>query len=127
VPISSRLFPTLFSINFSVSDFMWRSFIHLHLSFVQGDKNGSFRPEHLGEPSWFPDSSETSLHMCACGLQKLHSFWDRKKRHSFWGRLHFGLQISGHLLCQRKGVSLAPEGFSRAPGGDISGPGSLRV
>jgi hypothetical protein len=40
VPKSSRLFPT-FSINFSVSGFMWRSLIHLHLSFVQGDKKGS--------------------------------------------------------------------------------------
>jgi hypothetical protein len=41
VPISSRLFPTFSSINFSVSGFMWRSLIHLDLSFVQGDKNGS--------------------------------------------------------------------------------------
>jgi hypothetical protein len=28
-------------------------------------------PEHLGEPSWFPDSSETSLCRWECGLQKL--------------------------------------------------------
>ena len=41
VPISSRLFPTFSSISFSVSGFMWRSLIHLDLSFVQGDKNGS--------------------------------------------------------------------------------------
>jgi hypothetical protein len=41
VPISSRLFPTFFSINFSVSGFMWSSLIHLDLSFVHGDKNGS--------------------------------------------------------------------------------------
>jgi hypothetical protein len=41
VPISSRLFPTFSSINFSVSDFMWSSLIHLDLSFVQGDKNVS--------------------------------------------------------------------------------------
>ena len=41
VPISLRLFPTFSSINFSVSGFMWRSLIHLDLSFVQGDKNGS--------------------------------------------------------------------------------------
>jgi hypothetical protein len=40
-PISSRLFPTLSSINFSVSGFMWSSLIHLDLSFVQVDKNGS--------------------------------------------------------------------------------------
>ena len=37
----SRLFPTFSSIRFSVSGFMWRSLIHLDLSFVQGDKNGS--------------------------------------------------------------------------------------
>jgi hypothetical protein len=41
VSISSRLFPTFSSINFSVSGFVWRSLIHLDLSFVQGDKNGS--------------------------------------------------------------------------------------
>ena len=34
-------FPTFFSIRFSVSGFMWRSLIHLDLSFVEGDKNGS--------------------------------------------------------------------------------------
>jgi hypothetical protein len=37
----SRVFSTLFSIQFSLSGFMWRSLIHLHLSFVQGKKNGS--------------------------------------------------------------------------------------
>jgi len=36
----SRLFPTFSSISFSVSGFMWRSLIHLGLSFVQGGKNG---------------------------------------------------------------------------------------
>jgi hypothetical protein len=39
VPISLRLFPALSSIRFSVSGFMWRSLIHLDLSFVQRDKN----------------------------------------------------------------------------------------
>jgi hypothetical protein len=43
VPISLRLFPTFSSINFSVSGFIWRVLIHLDLSFVQGDKNGSIR------------------------------------------------------------------------------------
>jgi hypothetical protein len=43
VPISSKIFPTFSSINFSVSGFMWRYLIHLELSFVQGDKNGSIR------------------------------------------------------------------------------------
>jgi hypothetical protein len=41
--VCSRLFPTFSSISFSVSCFMWRSLIHLDLSFVQGDKNGSIR------------------------------------------------------------------------------------
>jgi hypothetical protein len=36
VPISSRLSP-------SVSGFMWSSVVHLDLSFVQEDKNGSIR------------------------------------------------------------------------------------
>jgi hypothetical protein len=43
VPISWRLSPTFSSINFRVSGLMWRSLIHLDLSFVQGDKNGSIR------------------------------------------------------------------------------------
>jgi hypothetical protein len=43
VPISSKLFPTFASISFSVSGFMWSSLIHLDLSFVQEDKNGSIR------------------------------------------------------------------------------------
>ena len=43
VPISSRLFPTFSSISFSVSGFMWSSVIHLDLTLVQGDRNGSIR------------------------------------------------------------------------------------
>ena len=43
VPISSRLLPTFPSISFSVSGFMWSSLIHLDLSFVDGDKDGSIR------------------------------------------------------------------------------------
>ena len=39
VPISSSLCPTLFSINFSDSGFMWRSLIHLYLNLIQWDKN----------------------------------------------------------------------------------------
>jgi hypothetical protein len=35
-----RLFPTFSSTRFSVSGFIWRSLIHLDLSFVQEDKNG---------------------------------------------------------------------------------------
>ena len=41
VPISSRLFPTVSFISFSVFGFMWNSLNHLELSFVQGNKNGS--------------------------------------------------------------------------------------
>jgi hypothetical protein len=36
-------FPHFFSINFSVSGFMWSSLIHLDLSFVQGDNLQSYR------------------------------------------------------------------------------------
>jgi hypothetical protein len=43
VSISSRLFPTFCSISFSVAGFTWSSLIHLDLSFVQGDENGSIR------------------------------------------------------------------------------------
>jgi hypothetical protein len=41
VPISLRLFPTFSSISFCVSGFMWSSLIHLDLTLVQGDRNGS--------------------------------------------------------------------------------------
>ena len=47
VPISLRLLPTFSSINFSVSGFMWSSLIHIDLSFVQGDKNGSIYIIHF--------------------------------------------------------------------------------
>jgi len=40
-PMCLRLFTTFSSISLSVSGFMWRSLIHLDLSFVQGDNNGS--------------------------------------------------------------------------------------
>jgi hypothetical protein len=43
VPIPSRLFPTFSSIRFSVPGFMWSSLIHLDLTLVQEDRNGSFR------------------------------------------------------------------------------------
>jgi hypothetical protein len=65
-------------------------------------------PEHLGEPSWFPDLSETGLHRWEYGLQK----W-----HSFWGRPCFGHQTSGHLPWQRRGICPAMEGFAGAPVG----------
>ena len=35
IPLCSRLFPTFSSIRFTVSGFMWKSFIHLDLSFAQ--------------------------------------------------------------------------------------------
>jgi hypothetical protein len=55
-----------------------------------------------------------------------NSFWDRQKQHSFWGRPRFGLQTSGHLPCQRRGVRPTWEGFARAPEGAILVPRSLR-
>jgi len=41
VPMCLRLLPTFSSISLSISGLMWRSLIHLVLSFVHGDKNGS--------------------------------------------------------------------------------------
>jgi hypothetical protein len=42
VPIPWRIFfPTFSCISCSVSGFMWNSLIHLHLTLVQGDRNGS--------------------------------------------------------------------------------------
>lgn len=41
MPIHSRLFPTFFSIRFSVSGLMLKSSNYLDLSFVQGDRYGS--------------------------------------------------------------------------------------
>jgi hypothetical protein len=43
VPIFLRRFSPFSSISFSVFGFMWSSLIHLDLSFVQEDKNGSIR------------------------------------------------------------------------------------
>jgi hypothetical protein len=47
VPISSRLFPTIFFISFSVSGFMWSSLIHLDLSFVQEIRMDQFAFFHM--------------------------------------------------------------------------------
>jgi hypothetical protein len=52
VPISSRLFPTLSSISFTVSGYMWSSLIHLDLTLVQGDRNGSIRFLLHDNASW---------------------------------------------------------------------------
>jgi hypothetical protein len=40
MPMNSRLFLTFSSIRFSICGFMWKSLIHLDLSFVQGDRYG---------------------------------------------------------------------------------------
>ena len=40
IPMSSRLFPTLFSIIIGVSSFTLRPLIHLNLSFLQGHRYG---------------------------------------------------------------------------------------
>ena len=47
-----RLFTTFSSISLSVSGFMWRSLIHLDLSFVPGDKNGSICTLYMLTSSW---------------------------------------------------------------------------
>ena len=45
-------FPNFSSIRFSVSGFKWRSLIHLDLSFVEGDKNGSIVFSYMFTISW---------------------------------------------------------------------------
>jgi hypothetical protein len=61
VPISSRLSPTFSSISFSVSGFIWSSLIHLDLSYIQGDKNGSFcillHDNYQVEPALFVENA----------------------------------------------------------------------
>ena len=65
---SSRLFPTFFSIRFSVSGFMLRSLIYLDLSFVQGDRYQAvlqsnsnkncivlYRIRHVDQWNWIKD------------------------------------------------------------------------
>jgi hypothetical protein len=47
VPISLRVFPTFSSRSFTVSSFMWSSLIHLDLTLVQGDRNGSIHILHV--------------------------------------------------------------------------------
>ena len=42
MPMCSGLFPSYFSITFSVSGFMWMSLIHLDLSLVQGDRKRAY-------------------------------------------------------------------------------------
>jgi hypothetical protein len=64
VTISSRLFPTFSSMSFSVSGFMWSSLIHLDLTLVQGNKNGSIRL-----------LLHDNLHLCQHHLLKMLSFF----------------------------------------------------
>jgi hypothetical protein len=64
VPMTSRVFPTLSFINFNVSGLMWSSLIHLNVSFVQGDKNGSI---HI--------LLHDNLQMCQHHLLKILSFF----------------------------------------------------
>lgn len=43
ISMCSRLFPSVSSVRFRVSDFMFRSLIHLNFRFVQGDRYGSIQ------------------------------------------------------------------------------------
>ena len=47
---------------------------------------------------------------------KADSFWDGLRSNCFWGRPHCGLQTSGHLPCQRRGVCHAREGCQSTRG-----------
>ena len=64
VPISLRLFPTLSSISFSVSGFMWSSLIYLDLTLVQGDRYG-----------WIRILLHDNLQLCQHHLLKTLSFF----------------------------------------------------
>jgi hypothetical protein len=57
VPMCSRLSPTFASIWFSISGFTWGSLIHLDLSFVQRDKNGSICILQPVEPAPFVEKA----------------------------------------------------------------------
>jgi hypothetical protein len=96
-------------------DLKHNRFVHLlNNNYSWGSHLGSLIPPRLvcvGERVWTTEAN---------------SFWNRWKPHSFWGRPHFGLQTSGHLLCQRRCVHPAREGFEGAPGGAILVPGSLQ-
>ena len=64
VLISSRLSPTFSYISFTVSGFMWSSLIHLDLTLVHGDKNGSI---HI--------LLHDNHHLCQHHLLKMLSFF----------------------------------------------------
>jgi hypothetical protein len=49
----------------------------------------------------------------------------RSLEYSFWERPCFGLQTTGHLPCQGRGVCPAPDGFAWASGWAVLVPGSL--
>jgi hypothetical protein len=92
VPISSRLFPTFSSINFSDFGFMWRSLILLDLRFVQGDKNGSIQ-------ILLYDNRQ----LCQHHLLKMLSFFHWMVWYS--GLIFMGLWdsvLSIHCLCLRE-------------------------
>ena len=57
VSLCSRLFPTFSTIRFSVSGFTCRFLIHLDLSFVQGDKNGSICTFLHADPASFVENA----------------------------------------------------------------------
>ena len=90
VPISLRIFSTFSSRSFSGSGFMWSSLIHLDLSYVQGDKNGSICillndylpivPAPFLENAFFPMDGFSSLvkvsdHRCVSSLLGLQFYF----------------------------------------------------
>ena len=85
---------------------------------------GRALPQHLGEPSWFLNSTETSLCRTKCGLQKLTGSGTGRNHRASEADPVLGSRC-GHLLCQRSDHP-AQEGFAAAPGGAILVPRSLR-
>ena len=139
VPISLRISPTFSSINFSVSGFMWRSLIHLDLSFLQGDKNGSIhillhdnyqlsqhhllkmlsffylRSGTLLEVELIPAQSKSSFQTVTCTLHGGHSgkallLWGFKRSQCYTKNFS-PVPISSRLFPTFSSISFSVSGF----------------
>ena len=85
----SWLFTTFSSIRFSVSGFMWRSLIHLGLSFVQEIRMDQFTFFYMLTTSW---TSTICWKCCLFPIVWFWLFWERSGDHRCVG-LFLGLQF----------------------------------
>jgi hypothetical protein len=109
VPISSRLFPTFSSISFTVSGFMWSSLIHLDLTLVQGDRNGSIHILlHDNCQLWQGANLEDGGNRITCAGTVLHFRLEYPKSILFWvsgdkGTVRkFSVALPHQVTCHRK-------------------------